>query len=83
METMLTKSIVTVVGATLFAGLSGCASEPRNAAGAGKDAVATKEERCMVTGSNLPKRDCLSDVRVLPPSAVEGVLPTLRGANQQ
>jgi hypothetical protein len=80
---MLTKSVATVIGASLLAGLGGCASEPRNMVSAGKDAAATKEERCMVTGSNLPKRDCLSDVRVLPPSAVEGVLPTLRGATQQ
>jgi len=80
---MLTKSIFAMVGATVFAGLTGCASEPQKDASASKSAVANKEERCMVTGSNLPKRDCLSDVRVLPPSAVEGVLPTLRGANQQ
>ncbi len=80
---MLTKSIFVMVGVVVFGGLAGCASEPQKDASAGTDAVAKKDERCMVTGSNLPKRDCLADVKVLPPSAVESVLPTLRGASQQ
>ncbi|MEO7255612.1 MAG: hypothetical protein ABIZ83_15360 [Casimicrobium sp.] len=77
------KSIFALAGAVLLVGLAGCASEPQKEASAGNDAVATKEARCLVTGSNLPKRDCLNDVKVLPASAVEGVLPTLRGAGQQ
>lgn len=56
--------------------LAGCASPVKtNADGT---AVA-KEERCLVTGSNVPKRDCRNDVVVLPPSAVETVMPVLPG----
>ena len=72
---MLTKLIVAMLGAALLAGLSACASEPQKDAGA----VATKDERCTVTGSNVPKRDCRNDVKVLPPSAVESVMPVLPG----
>lgn len=56
--------------------LAGCAStETTN----GQASAATKEERCMVTGSNVPKRDCRGDVNVLPPSAVDSVMPVLPG----
>jgi hypothetical protein len=55
--------------------LAGCASAPEpNAAAA---AATPREVRCQVTGSNLPKRDCVGDVTVLPPSAADNVLPSL------
>jgi len=56
--------------------LAGCASTPPDAAA---QAAAPKEERCHVTGSNLPKRDCKGDVVVLPPSAADSVMPVLPG----
>ena len=83
---MAMKSIFAVMGVVSLAGLAGlagCASEPQKSAGADSEAVAKADERCRVTGSNLPRRDCLSDVKVLPPSAVESVLPTLPSKGQQ
>ena len=72
---MLTKSMVAMLGGVLLSGLSACASEPQQDSAA----VVAKEERCMVTGSNVPKRDCRNDVKVLPPSAVESVMPVMPG----
>ncbi len=80
---MLKNSIFVLASAVFLAGLTGCASEPQKSASTDGDAVAKKDERCRVTGSNLPRRDCLSDVKVLPPSAVESVLPTLPSKSQQ
>lgn len=56
--------------------LAGCAGTAKTSAGA---ATVAKEERCQVTGSNVPKRDCRGDVTILPPSAVETVMPVLPG----
>ena len=54
--------------------LAGCASTPQASAPV---AEAAREERCQVTGSNLPKRDCRYDVTILPPSAADKVMPVL------
>jgi hypothetical protein len=65
-------------GALFLLLLAGCASPAKtNADGT----AVVKEERCLVTGSNLPKRDCLRDVTVLPPSAADTVMPVLPGRN--
>lgn len=56
--------------------IAGCASTDTTT---GQTSAATKEERCTVTGSNVPKRDCRGDVTVLPPSAVDSVMPVLPG----
>lgn len=64
----------TVVACALI--LAGCASTETTTA---QTSAATKEERCMVTGSNVPKRDCRAEVTVLPPSAVGSVMPVLPG----
>jgi nitrous oxide reductase accessory protein NosL len=58
-----------------FVMVAGCASAPPDATAS--KAAASKDERCMVTGSNLPKRDCKGDVVVLPATAVDQVLPVL------
>ncbi len=55
----------------------GCATAPEPKSDSAATATAPKEEKCRVTGSNLPKRDCLSDVKILPPSAADTVLPQL------
>jgi PBP1b-binding outer membrane lipoprotein LpoB len=66
------KSLSFALIASFFLMLAGCAATPET-----KTANAPeREEKCRVTGSNLPKRDCLSDVSILPPSAVDSVLPT-------
>ena len=57
--------------------LAGCASNGATEEKASASAAADKEARCMVTGSNLPKRDCRNDVVVLPPAAAETVMPVL------
>lgn len=80
---MLKKSIFVLAGAVLCVGFAGCASEPQKDASASNVAAAKKDERCRVTGSNLPRRDCLDDVKVLPPSAIESVLPTMPSKGQQ
>lgn len=68
------KTVLVLVGAVALSVLAGCTSAPRTDE-SGK--VVAREERCQVTGSNLPKRDCRNDVTVLPPSAVDGVMPVL------
>lgn len=72
------QSQLTSISAVLLSGclLLGCASEPRQQAAAAPDAAA-RDERCVVTGSNVPKRDCRGDVRVLPPAAVETLQSTM------
>ena len=71
------KLIVCSTIAVGLLALGGCASTARtNADGS----VASKEERCQVTGSNVPKRDCRGDVTVLPPSAIDTVMPVLPGS---
>jgi urate oxidase len=66
------------VGVCLLA-LAGCASAPDS-----KDTtVVTKDERCQITGSNLPRRDCRGDNTVLPPSAVDSVMPVLPPAGMR
>ena len=40
-------------------------------------ATARVKRRCVVTGSNVPKRDCRHDVEKLPPGAVEALMPVL------
>ncbi|MBL8310193.1 MAG: hypothetical protein JNL19_07215 [Burkholderiales bacterium] len=54
--------------------LVGCASEPRQQVAGNEPA---RDERCTVTGSNVPKRDCRGDARVLPPAAIETLQPSL------
>ncbi len=56
--------------------LAGCASPAKSNT---DGATAIKEERCQVTGSNVPKRDCRGDVTILPPSPVGTVMPVLPG----
>lgn len=69
---------LTAMGATLtLVLLAGCASNGATEEKASASAAADKEARCMVTGSNLPKRDCRNDVVVLPPAAAETVMPVL------
>ena len=72
------QSQLTLISAMILSGsmLLGCASEPRQQAAAAPDA-ATRDDRCVVTGSNVPNRDCRGDVRVLPPAAVETLQPTM------
>lgn len=55
--------------------LSACASSPQSSAG--NAPTAANNDRCHVTGSNLPKRDCRGDVTVLPPSEAEKVMPVM------
>jgi hypothetical protein len=74
---MLMKSVFVGMGLVLAAGLTSCASDPP--AGAGAAAPVAKEERCMVTGSNVPKRDCRNDVVILPPEAAGSVVPVQPG----
>jgi len=57
----------------LVLALSSCASAPTES-GAGTN-TAANDARCKVTGSNLPKRDCRSDVTVLPADAVDSLQP--------
>lgn len=59
--------------------LAGCASEPPAANAAAAKSANAKDERCYVTGSNVPKRNCAGEVAVLPPDAVEKVMPVLQG----
>jgi hypothetical protein len=66
-----------VLGSAAFTVLAGCTSAPQKSAAAVAEA---REERCQVTGSNLPRRDCRNDVTVLPPSAVDQVMPVQPGA---
>ncbi|HPG63006.1 MAG TPA: hypothetical protein PK586_13420 [Casimicrobium sp.] len=68
-------SVLTCIGLGVVAG---CASEPP-AANAAAAKAGAKDERCYVTGSNVPKRNCAGDVTVLPPEAVEVVMPVLPG----
>ena len=70
------KFMVLQVVAACLISLSGCADAPQ--ANAGAVSVA-KDERCLVTGSNLPKRECRGDVTVLPPAAADSVMPVLPG----
>jgi hypothetical protein len=69
------KTVLVSVGVVMVAG---CASEPP-AANAAAAKASAKDERCYVTGSNVPKRNCTGDVTVLPPEAVEVVMPVLQG----
>jgi len=71
------KAVLALAGGVALTVLAGCTSAPQKSetatAGAG-------DERCHVTGSNLPRRDCRNDVTILPPSAVEKVMPVQPGA---
>ncbi|HOB02644.1 MAG TPA: hypothetical protein PLJ16_09425 [Casimicrobium huifangae] len=72
MHILLTR-VSLVAGALSL--LAGCASDGQ----AQPEATArVKEERCVVTGSNVPKRDCRHDVEKLPPGAVEALMPVLQ-----
>ena len=75
LEQFVMKAVLTLMGGVALSVLAGCASTPQTADSAAKADM--REERCHVTGSNLPKRDCRNDVTVLPPSAVDGVMPVL------
>ncbi len=66
------KAVLVLMGGVALSLLAGCASAPQ----ASEPATAgSREERCQVTGSNLPKRDCRNEVTVYPPSTIEKVLP--------
>jgi hypothetical protein len=69
----LTASLI----ASLFA-IGGCAQTP-----AAEDATTSVSARCEQTGSNLPRRECRSEVEVLKPTAIESLKgaerPTMRG----
>lgn len=69
------KAVLAVVGGALLSVLAGCATELYKS-GEQQTTASDREERCMVTGSNLPKRDCLKDVTLLPPSSAERTLST-------
>lgn len=71
------KAVLALVGGVTLALLAGCTSAPQKSETA---AAGAREERCQVTGSNLPKRDCRNDVTILPPSAVDSVMPVQPGA---
>ena len=72
MHTLFAR-IPIAAGALVF--LAGCASDGQ----AQPEATArSKDERCVVTGSNVPKRDCRHDVEKLPPGAVESLMPVLQ-----
>lgn len=70
------KFLIVPAAAVSLMVVAGCAS---TATPGTETKTATKEERCMVTGSNVPKRDCRGDVTILPPSSVETVMPVLPG----
>ena len=62
------KLVSVVIGAFWCALIVGCASVPE----AKKEgAVSANNERCIVTGSNLPRRDCRDLVDVVPGDAVD------------
>jgi hypothetical protein len=77
------KQKVMKIVALLFATSStiatlGCASAPDATA----NAPLAKEDRCVVTGSNLPRRDCRDLVDVLPGDSVDrptGAAPSRSG----
>jgi type IV pilus biogenesis protein CpaD/CtpE len=69
------KFVAVFASVAITALLSACASSPQSADG--NAPVAANNDRCHVTGSNLPKRDCRGDVSVLPPSQAENVMPVL------
>ena len=62
------KLFSVVIGALSCAFIVGCASVPE----AKKEgAVSANNERCTVTGSNLPRRDCRDLVDVVPGDSVD------------
>lgn len=75
LEQFVKKAVLTLMTGVALSLLAGCSSAPQTADATAK--ADAREERCHVTGSNLPKRDCRNDVTVLPPSAVDGVMPVL------
>ena len=40
-----------------------------------EQSAAAGEERCRVTGSNMPSRNCRADVTILPPSVLDNRVP--------
>lgn len=69
------KFVAVLSGVAITAMLSACASAPQSSAS--NPPTAANNDRCHVTGSNLPKRDCRGDVTVLPPSEADKVMPVL------
>jgi len=74
----MNRALFSVLACVGLGALAGCASEPP-AANATAAKAGAKDERCYVTGSNVPKRNCAGDVTILPPEAVEVVMPVLPG----
>jgi hypothetical protein len=56
--------------------ITGCDSNPAKAT---TETVAEREERCMATGSHLPRRDC-RDVKMIDPESLRNAVPTLGNA---
>ncbi|MGL5002359.1 MAG: hypothetical protein ACRDAM_05425, partial [Casimicrobium sp.] len=52
---------------TVVCALFGCAAAPE------QDTAQTVSARCEQTGSNLPRRECRSEVEVLKPQAIESL----------
>ncbi len=67
------KFALAISSLTIAVALGGCAAAPQTAT-ADAQRTAANNERCNVTGSNLPRKDCRGDVSVLPPSATEKLL---------
>ncbi len=61
------KLFSAVIAALSCALIVGCAGVPE----AKEGAVAANNERCTVTGSNLPRRDCRDLVDVVPGDAID------------